>query len=93
MRNVLSISCRHEATAPVIRAECFRIAAGPNLHAAIADHYEFDIAQRCLAEGSAKVVRRALRPVNEYVDPDQVFFCIRTFFDNCFACERFAPAV
>src|SRR6266852_56096 len=31
---------RHEPAAPVIRTEGFRVTAGPDLHAAVADHHQ-----------------------------------------------------
>src|SRR5207302_9144579 len=40
MRDRGSFVLGHETTAPMIRAESFRLAARPNLNAAIADHYQ-----------------------------------------------------
>ena len=51
MRHVAAVGFGQKATAPVIRAEGFRVATGPNLHAAIAHHLELRCRRRslCLA--------------------------------------------
>src|SRR5207249_8798858 len=57
MRDRRSFILRHEPTAPMIRAESFRLAARPNFNAAIADHNQLQTIAGDLSERIAQVVR------------------------------------
>src|SRR6266581_8528755 len=57
MRDRGSFVLGHETTAPMIRAESFRLAARPNLNAAIADHNQLQTIAGDLSERIAQVVR------------------------------------
>src|ERR1700752_1325406 len=68
-----ALRLRQETTTPVIGTEGFRVAAGPNLHATIANHREFDAVAINLADRIAEIVCRSARPVEKDVNADKLF--------------------
>src|SRR5207237_6318034 len=56
MRDGRAFGLRHKTTAPMIRAESFRLAARPNFNAAIADHYQLQTVAGDFNERGAQVI-------------------------------------
>src|ERR1041384_5776202 len=82
MHDLSAVRFRQETTAPVIGAECFRVAARPNFHAAIADHRQLDTFAIYFAERLAEIVCRTAGPIENNVDADE-FFVRRLCVGSC----------
>jgi len=72
----------HEAATPMIGAERFGLAAGPNLHAPIANHRQLEIVRRHISQRLAQVVRRAFHPIQEHINAYQLLLGVRAFFED-----------
>src|SRR6185503_14975497 len=73
MHDFAAVRFRQETTAPVIGAECFRVATRPNFHAAIADHSQLDAFAIYFAERLTEIVWRTAGPIEKNVDADEFF--------------------
>src|SRR6185369_17292796 len=89
MRDRGAFVFRHEAAAPLVRAEGFRLAARPYFYAAITDHDKLQSVRWKLAQRVTQIVRRAFQPVEEHIDTDQFLTSVRSFFDYRFAVNFF----
>src|SRR6185295_9680067 len=68
-----AVRLRQEPAAPVVRTKSFLVSVGPDLHAAITDHGEFDAVAVDFTERVAEIVGRAFGPVEENVNTDEFF--------------------